>query len=242
MKRQSSIKSNESLSKMKRQSSIKSNESLPKLGKRSFSNRSGKSVKSEPEVVGPDVKLDADVHPVNQHCANTDSDKSYDHVKTAKQTFSESYETNGQINSVKEDKEEEVVKKKRKTPTNKTKWPQDPADCDICGTHYTTKRSYQRHYKIVHELISHDCKHCDMQFKWPGKLLKHTKLVHLGIQAKTYPCDKCDKVMKESRNLKRHIAREHPPPGCESCKLSFHDMEGLQEHIRVEHLEKYCKN
>ena len=158
------------------------------------------------------------------------------------ETITESNVTNDQVNSVKGDKEEEVVKKKRKTPTNKTKWPQDPADCDICGTHYTTKRSFQRHYKIVHELRYEDCKHCDKQFKWPGKLLEHTKLVHLGIQRKTYPCDKCDKVWTAFRSLKHHMAREHPPPGCESCKVSFNDMEGLQEHIRVEHLQKYCNN
>ena len=175
-------------------------------------------IKTEPEVLDP----------VNHQYANIDSDKSCElesivHVNTAKQP-------------------DKLDRKKRRTTSQKRKWPEDPADCDICGTHYTTKRSYQRHYKIVHELRSHDCKHCDKQFKWPGQLLKHTNLVHLGIPIKTYPCDKCDKVLKEGRHLKQHILREHPPPGCESCKVSFNDMEGLQEHIRVEHLQKYCKN
>ena len=175
-------------------------------------------IKTEPEILDP----------VNHQKAKIDSDKSCElesigHVNTAEQP-------------------DKLDKKKRRTTSQKRKWPEDPADCDICGTHYTTKRSYQRHYKIVHELRSQDCKHCDKQFKWPGKLLEHTKLVHLGIQRKTYPCDQCDKVWTASRSLKQHMAREHPPPGCESCKVSFHDMEGLQEHIRVEHLQKYCNN
>ena len=165
-------------------------------------------------------------------------------------TPTESKETNKQdeqVDSVNQDKEvdrkpDEVVKKKRKKSTYKRKWPEDPADCDICGTHYTTKRSYQRHYRIVHELISYNCKHCGQQFKWPDKLKAHINLVHLGIKKKTHPCDKCDKVMTEARSLRDHKAREHPPPGCESCKLSFQDVEGLQEHIRVEHLQKYCNN
>ena len=154
---------------------------------------------------------------------------------------------NEEIDSVNQDgegnlKQDEVAQKKRKKSTYKKKWPEDPADCDICGTHYTTKRSYQRHYRIVHELISYNCKHCGQQFKWPDKLKAHINLVHLGIKKKTHPCDKCDKVMTEARSLRDHKAREHPPPGCESCKLSFQDVEGLQEHIRVEHLQKYCNN
>ena len=135
----------------------------------------------------------------------------------------------------------ELVKKKRKTTSQKRKWPEDPADCDICGTHYTTKRSYQRHYKIVHELIPFDCKHCGKQFRWPGDLLAHVNLVHLGIKPKTFPCEKCGKVLKEPRLLRDHMKR-HPLPSCESCKVAFKDMDGLQEHIRLDHLQKYCNN
>ena len=135
----------------------------------------------------------------------------------------------------------ELVKKKRKTTSQKRKWPEDPADCDICGTHYTTKRSYQRHYKIVHELISYNCKHCGKEFRWPDKLTAHVNLVHLGIKPKTFPCEKCGKVCKEPRKLRDHMKR-HPLPSCESCKVAFKDMDGLQEHIRVDHLMKYCNN
>ena len=159
----------------------------------------------------------------------------------------ESNGTNDQVNLFNQDKVEDhkadvAVKRKRKTSTHKRKWPEDPADCDICGTHYTTKRSYQRHYKIVHELRIYDCKHCSQQFRWPDRLTAHINHVHLGIKKKTYACDKCDKVMTEARHLRNHKAREHPPPGCESCKLTFQDVEGLQEHIRVEHLQRYCQN
>ena len=195
-----------------------------------------------------EVEITLEVNDLEKLVDNpTDSD-----IKTEPDisTPTESKETSkqdDQLDSINQDKEvdpipDEVVKKKRKKSTYKRKWPEDPADCDICGTHYTTKRSYQRHYKIVHELISYDCKQCGQQFKWPDRLKAHVKLVHLGIQKKTYPCDKCNKVMSEARHLRNHQAREHPPPGCESCKLSFQDVEGLQEHIRVEHLQKYCNN
>ena len=189
-------------------------------------------IKTEPDI--PDFKKDIDLL------------KKYPNDGSM-ETQMKSNETNDQVNLVNQHKVEDpkadiAVKKKRKTSTHKKKWPEDPADCDICGTHYTTKRSYQRHYKIVHELRIYDCKHCSQQFRWPDRLAAHIKLVHLGIKKKTYPCDKCDKVMTEPRILRNHKAREHPPPGCESCKVSFQDMEGLQEHIRVEHLEKYCHN
>ena len=187
--------------------------------------------KTEPEI--PDFNKDADLL---EKCPK-------DVVSV--ETLTESNETNDEVNLLNQDKEEDLKadvaekKRKRKKSTYKKKWPEDPADCDICGTHYTTKRSYQRHYKIVHELISHDCKHCSQQFRWPDRLTAHIKHVHLGIKKKTYPCDK---VMSEPRHLRKHKTKEHPPPGCEGCKLSFQDMEGLQEHIRVEHLQKYCYN
>ena len=182
-------------------------------------------IKNEPEVVGPDIKLDADVHPVNQHYANTDSDKSCElesigHVKTAEQPI-------------------KLDKKKRRTTSKKRKWPEDPADCDICGTHYTTKRSYQRHYKIVHELIDFECKLCGAKFRWPDKVNIHMNEVHRGI-FKTYPCDQCETVFKGSGSLRDHKKRHHPPPSCDYCVIVFKNLDEFNEHLRKEHIEKYC--
>ena len=134
---------------------------------------------------------------------------------------------------------EEAVKKKRKKTTYKRKWPEDPADCDICGTHYTTKRSYQRHYKVVHELKQHKCQQCGKQWSWPDSLAKHIKEVHQGI-VKTYSCDQCDKVVKGITTLRRHKAKDHPPPCCDFCKITFNNADEFNEHIRKEHIEKYC--
>ena len=173
-------------------------------------------IKTEADVL--DSKLDTDNANIYQNFDK--SDKSYHHEKMVQQP-------------------DKLAKKKKKTSSQKRKWPEDPADCDICGTHYTTKRSYQRHYKIVHELIFSECKLCGAQFRWRKALNIHMNEVHLGI-FKTYKCDQCDKVSKEKQNLRRHKLKYHPPPSCDFCKISFKTLEEFNEHLRKEHIEKYC--
>ena len=153
------------------------------------------------------------------------------------ENFNESVKTMDHENIT--EQSDKVVKKKRKTSSQKRKWPEDPTDCDICGTHYTTKRSYQRHYKIVHELQQFNCQQCEAQFRWPEQLKQHKDEVHLGI-FKTYPCDQCDKVCKDSGQLRRHKAKCHPPPSCDFCKITFKTLDEFNEHLRKEHIEKYC--
>ena len=173
-------------------------------------------IKTEPEVLDPDTTLGADAHPGNKRYEL----ESNDHIKTDEQ-------------------HPKLDKKKRKTTSQKRKWPEDPTDCDICGTHYTTKRSYQRHYKIVHELVHFECKLCDAKFRWPEKVPIHVREVHQGI-FKTYPCDKCDAVFRGSKTLKDHKKRYHPPPSCDYCKIVFDTLDEFNEHLRKEHIEKYC--
>ena len=182
-------------------------------------NSTDHEIKMEPEV------LDSDNQPVSHQYANTDPDKSQD------------FESIDHVNKV--EQPDKLNKKKRKTTSQKRKWPEDPADCDICGTHYTTKRSYQRHYKIVHELVHFDCKLCGAEFRWPGQLNVHTKEVHQGI-FKNHPCDECDAVFKGSKTLKDHKKRYHPPPSCDYCKIVFDTLDEFNEHLRKEHIEKYC--
>ena len=134
---------------------------------------------------------------------------------------------------------DKLAKKKKNTSSQKRKWPEDPADCDICGTHYTTKRSYQRHYKIVHELIFPECKQCGEQFRWQKSLNLHMNEVHLGI-FKTYPCDHCDKVSRDKQSMRQHMLKQHPPPSCDYCKIAFRTPDEFNEHLRKEHIEKYC--
>ena len=134
---------------------------------------------------------------------------------------------------------DKLAKKKKKTSSQKRKWPEDPADCDICGTHYTTKRSYQRHYRIVHELIFSECKQCGEKFRWRKALNLHMNEVHLGI-FQTYPCDHCDKVFRDKQSMRQHMLKKHPPPSCDHCKVAFKTLDEFNEHLRKEHIEKYC--
>ncbi len=173
-------------------------------------------IKTEADYL--DSKLDTDNANIYQNF--DESDKSYDHEKMVQQP-------------------DKLAKKKKKTSSQKRKWPEDPADCNICGTHYTTKRSYQRHYKIVHELIFSECKLCGAQFRWQKQLNNHMNEVHLGI-FKTYKCDHCDKVSKDKQSMRKHKLKYHPPPSCDFCKISFKTLEEFNEHLRKEHIAKYC--
>ena len=112
---------------------------------------------------------------------------------------------------------------------------EEPTECGMCNIKYTTKRSYQRHYKSVHELDRADCDECGKQFSTKDMVTRHKKAVHMKLR---YQCKKCEKNFSDGQTLRKHNMKLHT--SCESCKVSFADQFELNIHIQQEHINKYC--
>ena len=148
----------------------------------------------------------------------------------------ENYETLTEDNP--EESETTVKKRGRKRKqVTKPRAKEEPADCEICNTHYTTKRSYRRHYMSAHELIHHSCDECGKTYTQPDSLRLHKNRDHgHGVDI---PCTKCDKVFKHESLLRKHFVDKH------SIKCDFHNQkfltnEEMRKHIQEEHVKKYC--
>ena len=130
--------------------------------------------------------------------------------------------------------------KKRKGNSNQhRKKEEEPTECDICNVIFTTKRSYQRHYKTIHELKGIlDCDECGKQFKQNQSLILHKESVH---NKKKLYCPHCPKVFAYGcrLNMKKHIKKAHWFH-CDGCKVSFEHNHELDSHIQTEHIAKYC--
>ena len=120
------------------------------------------------------------------------------------------------------------MQKKKSNEVQYRKKEEEPTECEMCNIRYTTKRSYQRHYKSVHELDRAECDECGKQFSTKDMVRKHKKVVHLKLR---YQCQKCDKNFTEERYLRKHNWKLHSPK-CESCKVSFADQTEFDNHIQ----------
>ena len=149
---------------------------------------------------------------------------------------SENYETLSEHNL---EESETIVKKRgrKRKQVAKPRAKEEPADCEICNTHYTTKRSYRRHYMSAHELIHHSCDECGKTYTQPDSLRLHKNRDHgHGVDI---PCTKCDRVFKHESLLRKHFVDKH------SIKCDFHNQkfltnEEMRKHIQEEHVKKYC--
>ena len=126
--------------------------------------------------------------------------------------------------------------RKRKPQPTKPRTKEEPADCEICNTHYTTKRSYRRHYMSAHELRLFNCDECDETYTNNDGLRVHKNRIHRNI---TIPCTKCDKIFKDKGDLRNHMMNRHGI-SCEFHKKKFISHEEFNKHIQEEHVKKYC--
>ena len=88
---------------------------------------------------------------------------------------------------------------------------EDPSECEICGLITTTKRSMQRHHKVVHELrfkVS-TCNVCGKEVRGDQRNVNAHMAVHFPNLAKKYDCSQCDYTSKSSVGLKKHIRHIH---------------------------------
>jgi len=130
----------------------------------------------------------------------------------------------------------EKTKKKRKISNQYRKKEEEPTECEMCLAKFTTKRSYQRHYKVIHELKMQECDECGKQFKAWGKIDKHKQSVHQKIK---YSCSQCEYKAASVAQIRKHTKKVHWFH-CENCKVSYDNKSEFQNHIQTEHIAKYC--
>ena len=134
------------------------------------------------------------------------------------------------------------VQKKRKELYLKRK-PEEPSECPVCATVFTTQRSMQRHNKNVHELMNlnkYNCEECGKTLHNGTSVQRHIDSVHKKLRIS---CDICGKKFSygDKTTLRRHKEREHPPPKCDTCNIQFKTISEFNVHVQKEHIEKYCK-
>ena len=133
-------------------------------------------------------------------------------------------------------KESKSVKYKRKKSTQNRKPEEGPSECEVCAATFTTRRSMQRHNKIVHELHTVECNICGVTLKGKDVLRGHKLRVH---DKKRYPCPKCDMDFGCAYSRTKHIRDVHTAK-CDYCKLTFETLDQFNEHIQIEHVNKFC--
>ena len=135
------------------------------------------------------------------------------------------------------------VQKKRKELYLKRK-PEEPSECPVCATVFTTQRSMQRHNKNVHELMNlnkYNCEECGKTLHNGTSVQRHIDSVHKKLRIS---CDICGikfSLVHAKTTLRRHKEREHPPPKCDTCNIQFKTISEFNVHVQKEHIEKYCK-
>ena len=80
------------------------------------------------------------------------------------------------------------------------------------------------------------CNQCPKLFKTKCTLLKHIKVIHVGLKVKP-KCGKCGKRYQSAYHLKRHVQQVHEGVRvhCTQCPMNFYDNRFLKQHIRLEH-------
>ena len=114
---------------------------------------------------------------------------------------------------------------------------EEPAECDICAIKFTTKRSLQRHIKIIHELHMEKCPHCGREFKGKDSLKYHIKAFH--AEKTTYNCDKCEYKAVRKESVKNHRLKVHIYT-CTFCQITYTEEEDFRVHIKEQHVKKFC--
>ena len=178
------------------------------------------TVYEEPEIGDNEITYEEDIYEENEEVT----------YEAEEMKVSE----NG-VNDFFESETLDKVKFSKKKSNQYRKKEEEPTECEMCNIKYTTKRSYQRHYKSIHELDRVECDECGKQFSTKDMVTRHKKAVHMKLR---YQCKKCEKNFSDGQTLRKHNMKLHT--SCESCKVSFADQYELNIHIQQEHIEKYC--
>ncbi|XP_064649482.1 zinc finger protein 845-like isoform X2 [Lineus longissimus] len=120
-----------------------------------------------------------------------------------------------------------------------------PFKCSKCPKGFTSKSYLAKHEQKHTEPLPFNCTKCNMGFVSAMKLDSHDRKIHLGENP--YKCTTCNKVLRSSSDLTRHIrihTNEKPFPCTElGCGKYFRIKSDLTKHKRIHTGEKpfLCK-
>lgn len=157
---------------------------------------------------------------------------------TVKTTVNENQDTmtcEGTRPKLEEPKIEQMSKGKGNKVKKSKRKPEEPAECSDCNIKFTTKRSFQRHWNVIHELKFVSCDECGKQLRGRDALKTHRQALHM--EKVYYECDKCHKKFTIRKSLGNHKREVH-------LKCLFHDISFMTDlemdtHLKEEHTNKY---
>ncbi|XP_069606963.1 oocyte zinc finger protein XlCOF28-like isoform X1 [Ranitomeya imitator] len=114
----------------------------------------------------------------------------------------------------------------------------DRHKCKICEKTFASATELRLHLNVHLGIKPHKCSECDMAYRTPADLLRHTRSVH--DLEKPFQCCYCDYASVEATRMKIHI-RSHTgerPFTCTLCSFASTDAFKLKRHIRTHTGEK----
>ena len=93
-----------------------------------------------------------------------------------------------------------------------------PFHCNICSTSFTSKMNLEDHLRNVHRIINID-----------EHLIKY--------KYKRYNCHQCDKELKNTKTLRKHISEMHDKKPCAQCG-KLYGATAMTRHIASAHIPR----
>ena len=110
----------------------------------------------------------------------------------------------------------------------KAKW-----RCHMCNKSFRFIRLMQKHFIKDHEKLDcFKCKYCDFETKNNASLTKHE---NTHTKERIYFCDECDKRYLDKSDLIKHKASHAGSVHCDLCNKSVKSTFYLKRHMRIMH-------
>lgn len=122
--------------------------------------------------------------------------------------------------------------------------------CTVCNTVYSGRKALKYH-KYIHQDERYPCEFCDRIFDRPDFLRHHKKQEHKELvpdidrkgdpqfdpnEAGEYQCKTCGLILKNRRNLKRHVSiHSGIRYKCNMCEKEYNRRYAMNLHMREQH-------
>jgi len=117
---------------------------------------------------------------------------------------------------------------------SKAKW-----RCHMCNKTFKFIRQMQKHYISDHQKLDcFKCNFCDFETKSNASLTKHQ---NTHTKEQVYFCDECDKRYLDNSDLIKHKASHAGSVQCDACNKSLKSTFYLNRHMRIMHSIKEDK-
>ena len=101
-------------------------------------------------------------------------------------------------------------------------------NCSICAEIFCTLKDCQQHM-ITNHPKKVECSFCHKSFSSKSKLKKHI------TERVEFKCDKCDKLLCNSFDIKMHRYNDHDVRSCDICQKGPYCPQNYKYHMYSEH-------